>query len=543
MKKFFAIFAVAAMLFACEEPVPETTLALDDAANATLNLSTAAATKVVAFTTNAAWTAADDAEWINVTPASGVAGAAIELTIEVDENTTYDARAGKVTITAGDKNVEIAVNQSQTDEVNIGEEETLALTIGYEGGEVKFPVNHNVEFTVTSDADWAVVAEGTKALTTTEVVVEVAKNTTGAARVANLTVEAEGGFVYDVTITQGSNVLDVFSTTVVEVLGDRVSSFVSGDVTASAVTSIAMLGEQVVVCPGDGQATKLVNKATGVVEGTLNTGDFVAYHVANDDAGNLILCNRNLYSASTAWWTVDFQLCYMTSATATPVQLINGAKYGPVGAGLEVRGDVTNNAVIIAPYEGIPNVSMALQMEVWQVVAGVASESIQIQPSGYVGTWAAGAWNTAPGTFPAFALLSENVADGALFGVYEENAIYHIDGTTFAGTKVVEDPLGGNFAMNSMIIRTINETPIVAIAAGSHFPNYGETPVVMALNATTKEVIAKPATTNYATEDGETFWASASPAADVTIEAVEGGFNLYYINNNTNSLEAFFIAL
>lgn len=40
MKKFFAIFAVAAMLFACEEPVPETTLSLDDEANATLNLAT-----------------------------------------------------------------------------------------------------------------------------------------------------------------------------------------------------------------------------------------------------------------------------------------------------------------------------------------------------------------------------------------------------------------------------------------------------------------------------------------------------------------------
>ena len=100
MKKFFAIFAVAAMLFACEEPVPETTLSLDNAADATMNLSTEAVQKVVAFSTNAAWTAAADAEWITVTPTAGEAGTAIQLTIAVAANETYDNRAGKVTITA-----------------------------------------------------------------------------------------------------------------------------------------------------------------------------------------------------------------------------------------------------------------------------------------------------------------------------------------------------------------------------------------------------------------------------------------------------------
>ena len=536
MKKFFAIFAVAAMLFSCEEPVPETTLSLDNEAEATLNLATNAVTKVVTFTTNAAWTAAADAAWITVTPAEGVAGTAIELTIAVAENEAYEGRAGKVTITAAEKAVEIAVSQGQVDEVNVGD--ATILYVGYEGGEVELPVNHNIEYTVTSDADWAVVG-GTRALTTTKTVINVAKNGSAAERTATLLIEA-AGFEEEVYLVQKGN---VFSTTVVEVLGDRVSSFVSGPMTGSAVTSLAILGDQLVVCPGDGQASKLINKATGAVEGTLNTGDFVAHFVANDDAGNLILCNRNLYDTTTYWWTADFQLYYMTSATATPVQLINGAKYGPIGAGLEVRGDVTNNAIIIAPYEGIPGVTMAVQMEVWQVAAGVVAEPIQIQPSGYVGTWSAGAWNCAPGNFPAFALISENIADGALFAVYEENAIYHIDGTTFAATKVVDDPVGGNFALNSMMIRTIGSTPVAAMAAGSHFPNYGEAPVVLVFNVSTQELIAQPTTVNYATEDGATFWGGVSPTSDVAIEATEGGAMVYYINNNANSIEGFFIAL
>ncbi len=543
MKKFFALFAVAAMLFACEEPVPETTLSLDNEADATFNLSTEAAQKVVAFSTNAAWTAAADVEWITVTPAEGVAGTAIELTIAVAKNETFDNRTGKVTITAGEKVAEIAVNQVQVDEMNVGELEVLY--VGYEGGEVELPVNHNIEYTVTSDADWAVVG-GTRALTTTKTVINVAMNTTGAERTATLLIEAEG-FEEEVYLTQSGK---AFSTTMIDVFGAQVTTFTSGDMTGNAMVSIAVLGDKIVVCPGNGGATKLLDKATGEVVGDLNCGEFVPYYVENDDAGNLVMCNRNLFSSSTSWWTVDFQVYYMTSETATPAQLINGAKYGPLGAAFEVRGDVTKNAVIVAPYEGIDGVSGGHQMEVWQIADGVVGESVQIQPNGYTGiSWIGGIWHLAPNNFPAFALLSENVADGGLFGFYDTNILYHIDGTTFAATPVM--PMyDWQRSLGSIDVRNIGGAPIAAVVGGDFYPNYGATSPIYVLNVATKEVVTTLQTYNQATdwvlnEDTSwyTFWPCVNTTVDVCVVAIEGGIVLYYIDNNHNSIEGLVVGM
>lgn len=538
MKKFFAIFAVAAMLFACEEPVPETTLALDDAANATLNLSTDAATKVVAFTTNAAWTAAADAEWITVTPASGVAGAAIELTIEVTENTTYDARAGKVTITAGDKNVEIAVNQAQVDEMNIGEEETLALTIGYEGGEVKFPVNHNIEFTVTSDADWAVVPEATKALTTTEVVVEVAKNTTGAARVANLTVEAEGGFVYDVTISQGSNVSAIYSvnsTTIVpHITGVTIAD---GTAATSGSVSIANWDGKLVVCPGNGEPSKLVNKATGAVEGELTlTGGEVPYYVATDDAGNLVYCNR-VYN--NVWGTgFAFRVWYVKPGTTEAVLLLDAGTDRYTGVNFDVRGDVTKNACLVMPVEGIGTVEHT--MRAWDVVDGVVGAVQNLVLTGFVGgvtTWYYEGWWIDPYN-PSFTPMGTSIAQGALMlECYSPNCVYSvaIDGVC---TKLTEDLFTWTTAASAINMLIVGDKQYVACCGANIATWTWEGSNVKVFDATTMSMVA-----NFNTACNNQTDVYGAQTSDVCMEAVEGGVNVYVIANTTSALEAYFVAL
>ena len=543
MKKFFALFTIAAMLFACEEPVPETTLSLDNEADATLNLSTEAAEKVVAFTTNAAWTAAADAEWITVTPAEGVAGAAIELTIAVTANEAYEGRSGKVTITAGDKVAEVAVNQVQVDEMNVGDLEVLY--VGYEGGEVELPVNHNIDYTVTSDADWAVVG-GTRALTTTKTVVNVAMNTTGAERTATLLVEADG-FEYEVYLTQSGK---AFSTTVVDVLGAQVTTFTSGDMSGNAMVSIAVLGDKLVVCPGNGGATKLLNKATGEVVGDLNCGEFVPYYVENDDAGNLVMCNRNLYSTSTSWWTVDFQVYYMTSETAAPVQLINGAKYGAIGAAFDVRGNVADDAVILAAHEGLPDISMGASIEVWTITDGVVGESLNTPVTGITPLWGAAAWNCTPHNFPAFALVGETIEEGALYGFYDNNNLHFMDGTTFDSTVVVPAMYDWQRSLAAIDIHAVNGAPVAAITGGDLFSDYGASTSIFILNVATKEPIATLDTYNQATDwvlneatAWYTFWPSVNATADICFETIEGGIVVYYIDNNHNSIEGLVVGM
>ena len=542
MKKFLALFTVAAMLFACEEPVPETTLSLDNAADATLNLSTDAVSKVVTFSTNAAWTAAADASWITVTPESGVAGTALELTIAVAENEAYEGRSGKVTITAAEKAVEVVVNQGQVDEVNVGDLEVLY--VGYAGGEVELPVNHNIEYTVTSDADWAVVG-GTRALTTSKTVINVAMNTTGAERTATLLVEADG-FEYEVYITQSGK---VFSTTVVDVLGAQVTTYTSGDATGNAMVSVAVLGDKLVVCPGNGEATKLLNKATGEVVGTLNTGDFVPVYVENDDAGNLVMCNRNLYSWSTSWWTVDFQVYYMTSEDATPVKLLEGAKYGAIGAAFDVRGDVTGNALLLAAHEGIEGIGMGNTVEVWNIVGGVAGESTMATVTGITELWGAAAWHCTPHNFPSFALVGETLEAGALYGFYDNNNLHYMDGN-FASTVVAPAMYDWQRSLASIDIHNVNGTPIAVTIGGDLFSNYGGNTPVYVLNVATQEVVATTSVMNQASDwvldeatQWYTFWNAVNATADVCYEVIDGGIIVYCVDNNLNSIEGLVVGL
>ncbi len=535
MKKFFAIFAVAAMLFACEEPVPETTLSLDDAANATFNLSTEAAQKVVAFTTNAAWTAAADAEWITVTPAEGVAGAAIELTIDVAENTTFDNRAGKVTITAGDKNVEIAVNQVQVDEMNVGDLEILY--VGYEGGEVELPVNHNIEYTVTSDADWAVVGE-TRALTTSKTIINVAKNTTGAERTATLLVEA-AGFEYEVYLTQASNVsvlYSVDSTTVIpQIAGVTISD---GSTATSGSVSIANWDGKLVVCPGNGSASKLVNKATGAVEGDLTlTGGETPYYVATDDAGNLVYCNR-VYN--NVWGTgFAFRVFYVKPGTTEAIQLLDAGFDRYTGVNFDVRGDVTKNACLVMPVEGIGTVEHT--MRAWDVVDGVVGAVQNFVLTGFTGgvtSWYEEGWWIDPYN-PSFTPMGTSVAQGVLMlECYSPNKVYSVatDGTC---TKLTEDLFTWTTAASAINMLVAGDNKYVACCGANVGTWTWEGSNVKVFDATTMAMVAN-FNTACNNQDAGVYGAATS---DVCMEAVEGGINVYVIANTTSALEAYFLAL
>lgn len=532
MKKFFALFAVAAMLFACEEPVPETTLSLDNEADATFNLSTEATQKVVAFSTNAAWTAAADVEWITVTPAEGVAGTAIELTIDVKANDTFDNRTGKVTITAGEKVAEVVVNQVQTDEVNVGELEVLH--IGSKGGEVELPVNHNIEYTVTSDADWAVVG-GTRALATTKTVITVAENLTGADRTATLLVEAEG-FEYEVYLVQHTYLFSVNSTTVVPQVSSVTIS--DGSEGAGGVVSIALWDGKLVVCPGDGSATKLVNKETGAVEGDLVTGGFVPYYVANDDAGNLVMSNRvhnNVWDGITS-----FEVWYLTPGSTTAVMALKADfQTRHNGCGMAVRGDITGNAAILVPSEFVGGGGTS-EVNGWEFVNGTPGAFQPFLLTGFRGAYdwfGDGYWRNAP-IVNSFALMGTTLAEGAIMlGCYPDNGIYTVAGTVC--TPVQAEIFNGNYAANAIDMIFANGKAYVALSAAGHWASWCPAQTaVFCVEGTTITPVATPSAVSYCVEDY-----LGGTTSDVCLEAVEGGLNVYRIDNSTTSLEGFFLAL
>lgn len=533
MKKVFAIVAIVACALACEPEVQNYVKLADAEQEATLAFGVKGGEKTVVIATDAAWTATADQTWLTVEPASGAAGEAVELTVSVPaENTSYDNLSATITIAAGNAApLQIAVTQSQTDEVNVGELE--ALNIGYEGGEVELPVNANIEYEITSDADWAVV-EGTRGLTTTKHVIKVAKNGTAANRTATITLEAEGFEPIDVYLTQAGYIFSVNSTTVIPQVG---SVTITDGSTAGGVVSVALFDGKLVVCAGDGSMPKLVNKATGAVEGDLVTGGFVPYYVANDDAGNLVMTTRvhnNVWDGN-----YSFQVWYLTPGSTTAVKLVQAtAANRHNGCGLAVRGDVTKNAAILVPEEN-PYWAGTSAVAGWDVVNGVVGEVQNFMLTGFDGMLenfqAPNYWSGAPNNFSSFALMGPSVASGAImFATYPDNGIYTVAGAECS--LVVSLVVDTNHAANAIDMISVGDKAYVAVSGATYFTwSVTEAKVFCVEGTTITPVATISCPVNCETYSGAT--------SDVCLEAVEGGLNIYCLNNATASLEAYFLAL
>lgn len=103
-----AILAVAA----CEpKPEPVETPSSVDLSKKSLAISADGETQSVALTANCEWTASSSVNWISVAPTSGNGGTT--LSVIVDENTTAEARDGKVTVTSKDAKASVDLLVSQ----------------------------------------------------------------------------------------------------------------------------------------------------------------------------------------------------------------------------------------------------------------------------------------------------------------------------------------------------------------------------------------------------------------------------------------------
>lgn len=198
MKKIALMLAIAVAAIACkpeEQVTPEVTVNSDAAA---LVIEQEGGEVLIDFDANVEWTAAfkEAADWCTLSPASGAAGPNKVKVIAV-ENETNDNRTVTVVITAQTAVKEVVVTQLQKNALVISGEKTFAVPA--EGGEVKFEVNHNLAFDVTTDADWLTQ---TKAMETSEVTFAVAANT-GAERTAEIVVKA-GALKQTLTVTQAA---------------------------------------------------------------------------------------------------------------------------------------------------------------------------------------------------------------------------------------------------------------------------------------------------------------------------------------------------
>lgn len=551
MKRFALIMLVAIAAIACkkEDPiVPEikvTTTDLTLPQGGTEDMS-----YKVQFNANVDWTAAlkETSEWCTITPASGVAGDA-SVTVIALPNETKDNRTVTLVLTAGTAVKEVVLSQLQT---NAFELVKTSDVVGPDAVAYELQVMTNVPYTVTTTADWITVA-ATKAYETKSTTLNVAAyDELDATREATLTVSADGLEDLTFTLTQEGPKTKLWGIDMRAVI-ERKGTVKVGALDGGRVLSMALYDGKLVVCPGDGSDLVVLNKETGAKEGTLTIAGVTPYYVTNDNAGNLVVCNRNLYDTTTYWWNADFKVYYLAPGSSTPVQLINGAKYGPIGTGLDVNGDVTKNALIAAVYESIPYITNAYQVEVWTVTDGVVGESVQVRPTNFIGAgsgvgneWATGTWGAAPDNVAGFALLGTTLADGGLLSVYPENIVYKVNAdatcTALSTTPLPNEGDAWNYLPNKIETAEINGKLYVAMVMDIYSPDWSGAAWVAVFDAATMTPVVSCNVSTYAydTVDGEVKYLTHSAGtADVEIEAVDGGMNVYYIANDSSAIEAF----
>ena len=495
----------------------------------------------VTFTSNVNWTASikENAAWVSVSPASGTSadGRVKLIVLPTEEN---DPREATLVLTADTAVKEIKVVQAQVDAFSLAE---TSAEVGEEGGNVEIKAMTNIEWTVTipSDCDWVslvnVKAYGEAVKT---VKVEPYDELDGY-REVTLTVAA-GGQESDFTISQYGPESCLWSVDMRDYVAMTASFTNSVEETVPTNVSMALYDGNVVVCAGDGTYPVIIDKATGAKKGELNTGNVKPGYITNDDAGNLVFCSR-------VWnyWVdyVFFEVYYMTPGSSEVKKLVSchDDEYYPsyIGAGLSVKGDVTGKAAIAAPWEGVEGVTGDNMVLCWQIENGAKVGSyVKGTLTGFIGIgWLAGYWMQSPDNFPGFALISDTLADGAVFACYEENVLYYVD-QNFACTALSDETiLDSNNTPNAMDIRTINGKQYLAVSGGTYFPQWCNPPMRI-VDMSTKAVVAEPVTHSF--NIGEAAVAVGASAA-VRMEATEGGMIVYHINNNCSVIEAIKVPL
>ena len=109
------LFAVAATV-ACTQEQPAETPKLEVDKEA-VSLAATAAESSFNVTSNQAWAATADADWVTLDPASGEAATeAVAVKVTAEDNTAKEARTAKVTVKAGELTKTVTVTQAAAGE-------------------------------------------------------------------------------------------------------------------------------------------------------------------------------------------------------------------------------------------------------------------------------------------------------------------------------------------------------------------------------------------------------------------------------------------
>ena len=405
------------------------------------------------FTSNADWTASlkgeNVAEWLNISPKSGVAGEA-SIKFTAIANTSNEPRTATLEIVVeGLETIAVTVTQLQKNAIDVKAED--AYTVSFKGETLSIEVGHNVDYTydVTDAAgaavDWLVK---TRAYVNDNLTFTVpAQEVNAPERTAYITVYSELGVVKTIKVTQEAWSPVQWSNSLSEM------GAAAGRVGVAAVADKVYFtanGELFVADEATGENVQKVALPDG----------FVAGGVHVDDAGNLLV------SGSDIMWEVGGQLqLYKVAADGTYSLLIdyNSANFWCTEMGnFRVKGDVNGDAVIAAYVCGQTSYGLY-----WEVKGGEVASDSYVQLPDY-------SWDASTGVVaPAGAAL----ADGFYTITYgAEYDLFYYNGTEWG--KIWESPAAWMENFNCISTTEVNGKKYLALTMSCHF-NYDYTDLVV----------------------------------------------------------------
>lgn len=168
------------------------------------DLQSSAKTIEVTVQANVDYTVETSVDWIKQTGTKGLTSKTLNFSIE--ENKTYDAREGKITIKptlAGVAEQVISVKQAQKDALIV---EKTSYDMPFGGGEIEIKVEANVAFDVTPNVEWLHYVS-TKALSSSTVLIKVDENATYSAREGKIEIAQQNGALkHTVTVKQAGRI-------------------------------------------------------------------------------------------------------------------------------------------------------------------------------------------------------------------------------------------------------------------------------------------------------------------------------------------------
>lgn len=303
----------------------------------------------------------------------------------------------------------------------------------------------------------------------------------------------------------------------------------------SGNTTLAAIKNHLIVSAGDGTAPVYLNRMTGVLLGKINMGSAKATGcVTNDDNNNLLIVNEAAAGQA-------LNIYRTNSVTATPTLFLSWTNTSglPISR-VVVRGNIDGNAVVLATCDGVSGVSSSSQVVRWDIAGGVIGAPQTITFSN-VGGWGGGTSNT------RVVPLSTTKSDGYFLSYYSANTLYHVDGSTNAGSSkiVYGDGSSWGYNLNRLDVRVFNNARYLTMGLMSHFPQWGMNAAVYLYDVTslsilTGDVTNSPALVYKKNLDSNSGSDGISANGDVILVPSTNGFymHLYYWDNNTKMLGA-----